>query len=59
MLIDDGEHVTWCFVGIYGQPQEHRRYLTWELLGRLMTMVGGDFNKVMELAEIQGWVWRT
>lgn len=54
-----------AFSGIYGQPQDHLRVQTWELLRRLHNfddfawVIGGDLNEILWDSEKQGGVARS
>lgn len=56
---------SWRFFGMYGQPNDHLRSHTWELLRRLHNhdesawVVGGDLNEVMWDSEKCGGMARS
>ncbi|PKA50374.1 hypothetical protein AXF42_Ash013463 [Apostasia shenzhenica] len=52
--------VAWRFTGFYGESVESRKYLSWQLLGKLAEryqgpwLCAGDFNEVLYQSEKQG-----
>ncbi|KAL8503341.1 hypothetical protein ACS0TY_022178 [Phlomoides rotata] len=55
--------LNWRFTGFYGNPAQHLRHLSWELLNRLFNLkscsdepwlIGGDFNEIRFTSEKKG-----